>query len=54
MVVLVVHRVRIKKDLQSSVNNFSKFERILTIFSTHYQDDMLYWKHMKFAFEIYL
>jgi len=36
---LYIHRVRIKKDQASSVNNFNKFKRIFTIFGTHYLDD---------------
>jgi len=41
-----------KKNLRSSVNNFSKFKDIFTISCTHYPDDTFYYNHSKFVFEI--
>jgi len=38
----ILHRVRKKNDLQSSVNNFNKSKRIFTIFGTRYADDTFY------------
>jgi len=31
-----------KKDIQSSMNNFNKFKRDVTVFGTHYPNDMFY------------